>query len=105
MKLPSVTFKPIDSSLIPQDVSKLPRARKRIMELLKKGSHTSLSSASKSWSLDFQLSPTSFNASPKYPERLASVSFEKTLLHPNAFDPTARTKGTGEDLELPAGFA
>ena len=33
------------------------------------------------------------------------MSFEKTLLHPNAFDPSARPKGTGENLELLAEFA
>jgi adrenodoxin-NADP+ reductase len=104
MKLPSVAFKPIDSSLIPQDVSKLPRAEKRIMELLKKGSETSTSSASKSWSLDFQLSPTSFNAAGTSSERLSSVSFEKTLLSPDAFDPYAKANGTGEYVDLQAGF-
>lgn len=105
MKLPSVAFTPIDTSLIPQDLSKLPRAQKRIMELLKKGSETPISSAPKSWSLDFQLSPTSFNATATSPDRLSSVSFEKTLLHPDAFNPDARPKGTGEKVDFPAGIA
>lgn len=105
MKLPSVAFSPIDSSLIPQDISKLPRAQKRIMELLKKGSETSISSASKSWSLDFELSSTSFNAAGTSSERLSSVSFEKNLLSPDAFDPYAKAKGTGEHVDLQTGFA
>jgi adrenodoxin-NADP+ reductase len=105
MKLPSVAFRPMDSSLIPQDVSKLPRAQKRIMELLKKGSETSLSSASKSWYLDFQLSPTSFNAAGTPSERLSNVSFEKMLLSPDAFDPYAKAKGTGEHVDFQAEFA
>jgi adrenodoxin-NADP+ reductase len=100
MKLPSVAFKPIDSSLIPPEISKLPRPQKRIMELLKKGSETSSSSASKSWSLDFQLSPTSFNVGRTSPERLSGVSFEKTHLSPDAFDPYAKAKGTGEHVDL-----
>jgi adrenodoxin-NADP+ reductase len=105
MKLPSVAFRPIDSSLIPSDISKLPRAQKRIMELLKKGSETSISSASKSWSLDFQLSPTRFNVAGTSSERLSSVSFERTLLSPDAFDPYAKAKATGEYVDLQAGIA
>lgn len=105
MRLPSVAFKPIDSSLIPQDVSKLPRAQKRIMELLKRGSDTSISSASRSWSLDFQLSPTRFSAAATSPNELSSVLFERMQLHPNVFDPAARPSGTGENVNLPAGLA
>jgi adrenodoxin-NADP+ reductase len=75
------------------------------MELLKKGSDTAISPASKSWSLDFLLSPTRFNAVSASSNRLSGVSFEKTLLHPDAFDPAARAKGTGENVELPAEFA
>jgi adrenodoxin-NADP+ reductase len=74
------------------------------MELLKKGSEASVSSASKAWSLDFQLSPTSFNASASS-DRLSSMTFEKTALHPDAFDPYAKAKGTGEKLDISANFA
>lgn len=105
MRLPSVVFSQIDSSLIPPDTSKLPRARKRMMELLKKGSETSSSSLSKSWSLDFQLSPIGFNAAETSPELLSSMSFEKTLLSPDAFDPYAKAKGTGEHMEIQAELA
>jgi adrenodoxin-NADP+ reductase len=105
MKLPSVAFRPIDSTLIPHDVSRLPRAQKRIMELLKKGSETSTSSTSKSWSLDFQLSPTSFNAAGTFCERLSSVSFERTRLSPDVFDPYSKAQGTGEQVDLQAEFA
>ncbi len=105
MKLPSVAFRPTDSSLIPPDISKLPRPQKRIMELLKKGSETSPSSASKSWSLDFRLSPTSFKAAGISSERLSSMSFEKTLLSPDSFDPYAKAEGLGEHVDLQAELA
>jgi len=101
MKLPSVAFRPVELSLIPENVSKLPRAQKRIMELLKKGSQNPLSS-SKAWSLDFQLSPISFNAASSSPDRLSSLSFEKTTLDPDLFDPAAKARGTGEMIDLPA---
>jgi adrenodoxin-NADP+ reductase len=105
MRLPSVSFIPIDLSLIPPEISKLPRAQKRIMELLKKGSATTSSSASKSWSLDFQLSPRSFNAADISSKRVSSMSFEKTFLSPDAFDPYAKANGTGEHIDLQAQLA
>ncbi len=105
MKLPSVAFEPIDSSLIPPDVSKLPRAQKRIMQLLTKGAETPASSAAKSWSLDFQLSPKNFNAASASSDQLSNMTFERTTLYPDAFDPYAKVRGTGETIELPASFA
>lgn len=105
MNLPSVTFHPIDQSLIPEPISKLPRVPRRVMEVLKKGSRTSLESRPKSWSLDFRLSPTSFNASDEDPSQLGSMSFEKTTLLPDTFDSTARAEGTGEIVRLSASLA
>jgi adrenodoxin-NADP+ reductase len=104
MKLESVGFGPIDSTLIPLEIKKLPRARKRIMELLMKGSETPVSAAAKSWSLDFKLSPTSFNAVHSS-SQLSSVSFEKTTFDQDAFDPGARVRGTGEFVDLSASLA
>lgn len=75
------------------------------MEILKKGSGSSVSSAPKSWSLDFCRSPTSFNLSDSIPSQLGSVTFEKTSLSPNAFDPTAKAVGTGELIEVPSSLA
>jgi len=103
MNLPSVAFDPIDASLIPPDISALPRAPRRIMQVLTKGSATSESSATKKWSLDFQVSPTSFNADSS--DNLRSVSFEKTQLEPDAFEPNAKARGTGAFLDYPAAVA
>jgi adrenodoxin-NADP+ reductase len=105
MKLPSVAFHPIDETLLPDDISKLPRAPRRIMEILKKGSTLPISSAEKSWSLDFCLSPTEFIASSKSAMSLGGMSFEKTKLSPDSFDPTAKGKGTGELANVPADVA
>ena len=100
MRLPSVAFYPADESLIPDDISKLPRAPRRIMEVLKKGSTLSVSTTPKSWSLDFCLSPTRFSPETALSSQLGSVSFEKTSLSPDTFDPAAKATGTGETIEI-----
>ncbi|KAH6673600.1 NADPH:adrenodoxin oxidoreductase-like protein [Halenospora varia] len=105
VKLPSVSFHPIDTSLIPEDITKLPRPPRRIMEVLKKGSTASLETAPRSWSLDFCASPTSFNPDPSSPNQLGSMSFETTTLSPNPFDRSARAVGTGEIKDVPASLA
>lgn len=103
MKLPDVAFSPIPRAQLPPDISKLPRAPKRIMQVLAKGSEASLGDVPRSWSLDFQLSPTSFNADPS--NNLTSLSFDKTSLGLNPFDPKARVISTGEQAKLPAEMA
>ena len=105
MKFPSVAFHPVDTSLIPEDISKLPRPTKRIMEVLKKGSGASVSTAPKSWSLDFCLSPKSFLPSTVSPNQLGSMSFEKTTLDPDPFFLSAKATGTGELVDIPASLA
>jgi adrenodoxin-NADP+ reductase len=105
VKLPSVAFHPVDTTLIPEDLKTLDRPPRRIMEVLKKGGSTSLSTASKSWSLDFCLSPTSFNPDSTNQEKLGSISFEKTTLEPNLFDRAAKATGTGEIIDVLASLA
>ena len=75
------------------------------MEILKKGSIASVSTAPKSWSLDFCLSPTSFNPSKESPSILGSVSFEKTTLSPGPFELAARPIGSGEMVDTPSSLA
>lgn len=101
MKLPDVGFNPIDRSLIPEDLKSLPRAPKRLMDILLKGSPTEAKSASKSWSLDFCLSPKSFSSASSTSDRVAATHFEKTQLS-SPFDPNAWTTGTGEKVNLPS---
>ncbi|KAG9238868.1 putative NADPH-adrenodoxin reductase Arh1 [Amylocarpus encephaloides] len=105
VKLPSVGFHPVDTSLIPEDIKTLPRPPRRIMEVLKKGGVTPLGTASKSWSLDFCMSPTSFNPSLVSLDHIGSVTFEKTSLSPGPFDPAAKAVGTGVSVDVGASLA
>ncbi|KAK1755982.1 mitochondrial putative NADPH:adrenodoxin oxidoreductase [Echria macrotheca] len=107
MKLPSVAFHPIDDkALIPADPSQLPRAPRRLMDILLKGSPTppSTDNATKSWSLDFCLTPKKFLASSSSPDRLAATEFEHTALS-SPFDPNAYALGTGRTTTLPSSVA
>lgn len=105
MKCPSVAFHPVDISLIPEDISKLPRPTKRIMEVLKKGSGASVSTAPKSWSLDFCLSPKSFIPSTESATQLGGMAFEMTTLDPDPFSLSAKAVGTDEVVDIPASLA
>lgn len=102
MKLPKVAFHPVDPSLIPEDTKKLPRAARRLMDIILKGSTESLDSCSKSWSLDFCLSPKSFEGGPgASTSRVNATTFERTTLS-SPFDHSAYASGTGEVIQLPS---
>lgn len=92
MNLPGVAYEPADtSSLIPPDLKALPRARKRLMEVLVKGSKTlPTAGASRSWTLDFCLSPTEFHPDSAQPGAVGATTFQHNSLSPDAFDPQAR---------------
>ncbi|ROW05495.1 hypothetical protein VSDG_00205 [Cytospora chrysosperma] len=100
MNLPDVAFGPLDPSLIPSDLKSLPRQRKRLTEVLLKGSKASSSSAPKSWSLDFCLSPTEFHPDPSDASSVGSTAFEKMSLSPDPFGPQTSATGTGETTSL-----
>ena len=100
MNLPDVAFSPVDTSLIPPDLKSLPRQRKRITEILLKGSKTPMDSASKSWSLDFCLSPTEFQPDPSEPSSVGSTTFEITSLSPDPFGLQTSATGTGQTTTL-----
>ncbi|KAI1497681.1 nucleotide-binding domain-containing protein [Biscogniauxia marginata] len=102
MKLHGVGFHPIDMSLLPDEISKLPRARRRLMEIMVKGSSTRIDDAAVSWSLDFCLSPTEFLGRPD--GSVSSTVFEKTSLS-SPFDPASSVASTGERLEIPSSVA
>ena len=69
LQLPSVSFDPIPKDVFPPDdvVSALPRAQKRLMQLLAKGSANDPQQASRSWSLDFLLAPELAMLGPRVP--------------------------------------
>lgn len=100
MNLPGVWAERIDRSLVPEDLKTLPRARKRLTEVLLKGSNTPQSSASKSWSLDFCLSPTEFHPDQTNPAAVGSTTLEQTTLSPDPFDPSTPATGTGKTTTL-----
>lgn len=101
MNLPGVSADPIGpirTSLIPLDLKSLPRPRKRLTEVLLKGSKTPHSSASKSWSFDFCISPTEFHPDSADPAAVGRTTFDRTSLSPGPFDPSARATSTGETV-------
>ncbi|EAS34150.3 NADPH-adrenodoxin reductase Arh1 [Coccidioides immitis RS] len=92
LQLPSVSFEPIPEYLFPpvSAIKRLPRAQKRITELLAKGSSTDPSTANRSGSLDFLLSPHSFHTSPKNQSSdLSYIKFTRNQLDPS--DPFSRS--------------
>ncbi|KAI0458696.1 hypothetical protein F5B21DRAFT_402799 [Xylaria acuta] len=99
MKLHSVHFHPVDLSLLPDEISKLPRARRRLMEVLVKGSTSRAEHSDKSWSLDFCLSPTEFSGTAD--GRVQSTTFERTSLS-SPFDPTSSVRSLSEKLQIPS---
>ncbi|KAM3550419.1 hypothetical protein ARSEF4850_008351 [Beauveria asiatica] len=101
MKLPKVAFHPVNRVLLPQDLKSLPRAQRRLMEVLVKGTNTSPGDTPSSWSLDSCLSPKHFLAREQDATRVASTEFDITRLE-SAFDPKSRVTPTGETALLPS---
>ncbi|KHJ32091.1 putative nadph-adrenodoxin reductase arh1 [Erysiphe necator] len=110
INLSSVTFHPILDSLLPNEntIEDLPRARRRIMELLKRSS-TAFSARKndifKSVELGFCLTPKAFNNDLESISRLGSTTFEKTILVPNSQDLRAKSIGTGELIDIKSSVA
>ncbi|KAH8681415.1 hypothetical protein BX600DRAFT_446501 [Xylariales sp. PMI_506] len=102
MKLHGVGFHQVDMDLMPDEISKLPRAQKRLMEVIVKGSTAKVEDGMKSWSLDFCLSPTEFLGASN--GRVRSTVFERTTLT-SPFDPASKVIGGGENLEIPSSVA
>ncbi|KAJ5923862.1 hypothetical protein N7466_008049 [Penicillium verhagenii] len=99
LQLPSVSFDPIGKDVFPPDsiINALPRPQKRLMQLLAKGSANDPQTATKSWSLDFLLSPECLDWSTVHPYRLSHVKFSRNELDPS--DPyTASSKVTPKHL-------
>ena len=71
------------------------------MDVLLKGSSTPLSTSSKSWSLDFCLSPKEFVPSPAATSRVGGTKLERNILAA-AYDPNSPIQGTGEQVVIPS---
>ena len=103
MKLPSVSFEGIGPDLLPPNPKALPRASRRLTELLLQGSFTPHAEVLRTWSLHFFLSPIFFNPAKGAPDRVGSVTFAKNQIKgSNPFDPSARVVATEEQISLPA---
>ena len=101
-----MSFKPIDPSLFPPNVAKLPRTPKRLTQLLSKGSSTPPASAQKAWSLEFLLSPKCFRPSTAESQHLAAITFcRNSLVGPDVFDSSAKVEPTVEQTTFPASLA
>ena len=101
-----MSFKSINPSLIPPDVAKLPRTAKRLTQLLLKGSQNLAPEAQKEWSLDFLLSPISFEASSNALNVLSSISFAKTNLQgPDIYNPRAKVLPSTETTSIKTSLA
>ncbi|KAK2044044.1 FAD/NAD(P)-binding domain-containing protein [Colletotrichum somersetense] len=101
MKIQNVAFHPVDRTLVPPDIKSLPRAARRLMDVVVKGSMALPEDVNKSWSLDFCLSPVEFRASETDPSDVGGTVFERTELS-HKFDPGAQARFTGETLTLPS---
>ncbi|KAH7137094.1 hypothetical protein B0J13DRAFT_70193 [Dactylonectria estremocensis] len=99
MKLPQVSFHPFNRSLIPAELKSLPRATRRLMEVLVSGSPTPHGTAPKSWSLDSCLSPKRFLGNPESALNVGSTEFDVTELF-SPFDPQSSVESTGETVVL-----
>lgn len=111
LQLPSVSFEPIRKDVFPPEdvVNALPRAQKRLMQLLAKGSANDPETATKKWSLDFLLSPECLDWSPVHPYHLSHARFSRNELDPSdpytassKVTPTYLSNGNRAQANLPA---
>ncbi|KAH7071925.1 NADPH:adrenodoxin oxidoreductase mitochondrial precursor [Paraphoma chrysanthemicola] len=104
MHIPSVAFEPIDRTLYPPEIKKLPRIQKRIGEVLLKGTPDTPQDSAKSWALDFLKAPKSMAANSGH---LSSITFTKQQFAPGTdpFDHSARVVPTDEEVTMDASLA
>lgn len=99
LHLDDVNFTPIPDELFPRDLKALPRPRRRLLELLQKGS-PSKEGATKSWSLDFLLAPLGLKWTAENSRKLEGVVFSKTKLEaPESSE--SKVSSTDETITLP----
>ncbi|KAH6607904.1 ferredoxin-nadp+ reductase [Trichoderma cornu-damae] len=104
MKLSGVAFHGVDDTLIPTALDALPRAAKRLMEVLRKGTPASASSSPKSWSLNSCLSPKAFVGNKQNPSLVGGTEFYVTKLG-DPFDPQSSVALTEDAVTLPSDIA
>ncbi|KAF2034285.1 FAD/NAD(P)-binding domain-containing protein [Setomelanomma holmii] len=104
MHMPSVGFEPIDRSLYPRAVKKLPRIQKRIGDVLLKGTPSTPQESPRSWALDFLKAPKAMHAQAGH---LSSITFAKQQFAPNSdpFNPSARVVPTEDEVTMEVSVA
>lgn len=107
MKLSSVAFDPVNSALLPRDISSLPRTAKRLTKLLIEGSTSASAQAKKSWALDFLLSPVQFlPGSGRSLSQLGAVEFGRMKpVGDDQFDPAAKFERGAEHHSIQTSLA
>lgn len=96
---------PVDDGLFPPDLKALPRARRRLLEVLKKGSVAAVAAASqqqqqladRSWGLGFCMSPVEFRPDASDPGAVGATGFRTNVLS-DLFDPDASITHTEPEV-------
>ncbi|KAG6018303.1 hypothetical protein E4U43_005584 [Claviceps pusilla] len=101
LRLSHVAFHPVDRTLIPHDLQTLPRASRRLMELILKGSAKSPNETPRSWYLDHCLSPSRFIEHRSLPAAVASTEFNVMKLS-SPYDPASKSFATDQTIQLPS---
>lgn len=99
MNLPGVGFEPVDMALVPPDLKKMPRALKRRMEVLIKGSGPDWQQQPRQWSLDFCLSPHEFLPDARDASAVGSTTFQRNMLT-DLHDPEAKVASSSGGAEV-----
>lgn len=100
--IPGVGFGQVDPAFFPSDLKSLPRARKRIAELLLKASKSSsIASTDKSFKLDFMWSPAEFKASSQSSRSLHELVLQHQTFGDGAdtFDPRSTVQSIENDFK------
>lgn len=104
MSFPNVGFKSNVHTFYPQNIDVLPRAQKRLAEVLLKGSSCDERDHRKRWQLSFMKSPVAILPDSKAPDHVGSVELQRTAFAPHT-DPLskdAKVVPTNETVEFPA---
>ncbi|KAL6708014.1 NADPH-adrenodoxin reductase [Coniothyrium glycines] len=104
MHVPSISFEPIDRTLYPSDVKKLPRVPKRIAEVLLKGTPLDTQHSLRSWALDFFKAPKRISGEG---DHLSKIIFATQQFAPDTdpLDKFARVIPSGDETSLNAALA
>ena len=96
-ELPQVGFRPIPRELLPGPDVQLPRAPRRMSDLLRR-SKTPRGDEIRSWTLNFLRSPIRFNGAVRSPSSLGSVDLmhNRFVEGQDPFSATTRVEPTGE---------